>query len=30
MIADPLTLLQCCSIADAAAAAVVGRDRGGG
>jgi acetyl-CoA acetyltransferase len=29
MIADPLTLLQCCSIADAAAAAVVGRDRGG-
>jgi acetyl-CoA C-acetyltransferase len=29
MIADPLTLLQCCSIADAAAAAVIGRDRGG-
>lgn len=25
MIADPLTLLQCCSIADASAAAVVGR-----
>lgn len=30
MIADPLTLLQCCSIADAAAAAVVGRRRGDG
>ena len=29
MIADPLTLLQCCSIADAAAAAVVGPARGG-
>ncbi len=29
MIADPLTLLQCCSIADAAAAAVIGRDRRG-
>jgi acetyl-CoA acetyltransferase len=29
MIADPLTLLQCCSIADAAAAAVLGRNRGG-
>lgn len=29
MIADPLTLLQCCSIADAAAAAVVGRNRPG-
>lgn len=29
MIADPLTLLQCCSIADAAAAAVVGRKRPG-
>jgi acetyl-CoA C-acetyltransferase len=28
MIADPLTLLQCCSIADAAAAAVVGPARG--
>jgi len=28
MIADPLTLLQCCSIADAAAAAVIGPDRG--
>jgi acetyl-CoA C-acetyltransferase len=28
MIADPLTLLQCCSIADAAAAAIVGRGRG--
>ena len=30
MVADPLTLLQCCDIADAAAAAVVGmpRDRG--
>jgi acetyl-CoA C-acetyltransferase len=28
MIADPLTLLQCCSIADAAAAAVVGPTRG--
>jgi acetyl-CoA acetyltransferase len=27
MIADPLTLLQCCSIADAAAAAVIGRRR---
>jgi acetyl-CoA acetyltransferase len=30
MVADPLTLLQCCSIADAAAAAVVGRRRGDG
>lgn len=29
MIADPLTLLQCCSIADAAAAAVVGHRRPG-
>ena len=29
MIADPLTLLQCCSIADAAAAAVIGRRRQG-
>jgi acetyl-CoA C-acetyltransferase len=29
MIADPLTLLQCCSIADAAAAAVIGRKRPG-
>jgi acetyl-CoA C-acetyltransferase len=28
MVADPLTLLQCCDIADAAAAAVVGGDRG--
>lgn len=28
MIADPLTLLQCCPISDAAAAAVVGRQRG--
>lgn len=28
MIADPLTLLQCCPISDAAAAAVVGRERG--
>jgi acetyl-CoA acetyltransferase len=28
MIADPLTLLRCCSIADAAAAAVVGPRRG--
>ncbi|MGH9245450.1 MAG: thiolase family protein [Acidimicrobiales bacterium] len=27
MVADPLTLLQCCSIADAAAAAVIGPDR---
>ena len=30
MIADPLTLLQCCDISDAAAAAVVGPDRGVG
>lgn len=29
MIADPLTLLQCCPIADGAAAAVVGRSRPG-
>jgi acetyl-CoA acetyltransferase len=29
MIADPLTLLQCCSIADASAAAVIGRHRTG-
>jgi len=29
MIADPLTLLQCCSIADGAAAAVLGPDRRG-
>jgi acetyl-CoA acetyltransferase len=29
MIADPLTLLQCCPIADGAAAAVVGRQRPG-
>lgn len=29
MVADPLTLLQCCSIADAAAAAVIGRRRSG-
>jgi acetyl-CoA C-acetyltransferase len=29
MVADPLTLLQCCSIADASAAAVIGRQRGG-
>ncbi|MGB6059221.1 MAG: thiolase family protein [Microthrixaceae bacterium] len=28
LIADPITLLQCCSIADAAAAAVIGNDRG--
>lgn len=28
MIADPLTLFQCCSIADAAAAAVIGPPRG--
>ncbi|HWL43689.1 MAG TPA: thiolase family protein [Ilumatobacter sp.] len=28
MIADPLTLLQCCPISDGAAAAVVGRPRG--
>jgi acetyl-CoA acetyltransferase len=28
LIADPLTLLQCCPISDAAAAAVVGRERG--
>ncbi len=28
MIADPLTLLQCCAISDAAAAAVVGPERG--
>jgi acetyl-CoA C-acetyltransferase len=28
MIADPLTLLQCCAISDAAAAAVIGPDRG--
>lgn len=28
MIADPLTLLQCCPISDGAAAAVVGADRG--
>jgi acetyl-CoA acetyltransferase len=28
MIADPLTLLQCCDISDAAAAAIVGPDRG--
>ena len=28
MIADPLTLLQCCPISDAAAAAVLGRERG--
>lgn len=28
MISDPLTLLQCCPISDAAAAAVVGADRG--
>lgn len=27
MVADPLTLLQCCSIADAAAAAIIGRPR---
>lgn len=30
VIADPLTLLQCCSIADAAAAAVIGTQRGNG
>ncbi|GAA4553642.1 thiolase family protein [Pseudonocardia xishanensis] len=30
MIADPLTLLQCCPISDGAAAAVVGVDRGVG
>ncbi|MEO6123494.1 MAG: thiolase family protein [Ilumatobacteraceae bacterium] len=30
MIADPLTLLQCCPIADGAAAAVIGRPTGGG
>jgi acetyl-CoA acetyltransferase len=30
LIADPLTLLQCCDISDAAAAAVVGRPRGNG
>ena len=29
LVADPLTILQCCSIADAAAAAVVGRTRDG-
>lgn len=29
MIADPLTLMQCCSIADASAAAIVGRRRPG-
>jgi acetyl-CoA C-acetyltransferase len=29
LVADPLTILQCCSIADAAAAAVVGRARDG-
>lgn len=28
MIADPLTLLQCCDISDAAAAAIIGPDRG--
>jgi acetyl-CoA C-acetyltransferase len=28
MIADPLTLLQCCPVSDGAAAAVVGRQRG--
>lgn len=28
MVADPLTLLQCCDISDAATAAVVGADRG--
>lgn len=28
MIADPLTLLQCCDIADAASAAIIGRERG--
>lgn len=28
MIADPLTVLQCCSISDGAAAAVIGPDRG--
>lgn len=28
MIADPLTLLQCCPISDGAAAAVIGTDRG--
>jgi acetyl-CoA acetyltransferase len=28
MVADPLTLYQCCDISDAAAAAVLGRDRG--
>lgn len=30
MIADPLTLLQCCPIADGAAAAVIGTSSGGG
>jgi acetyl-CoA acetyltransferase len=29
MVADPLTVLQCCSIADASAAAVIGRRRPG-
>jgi len=28
MIADPLTLYQCCAISDGAAAAVIGKDRG--
>lgn len=28
VVADPLTLLQCCAISDAAAAAVIGPDRG--
>ncbi len=30
MIADPLTLLQCCPVGDGAAAAVIGTDRGNG